>query len=616
MKHTFNFDRYIEEAKADDFKDSGINSNRYLDILEKALNAFTEEELLKITHDAENNTLADYQTMARIVCVMAVLISRGRILNYRAIWDRMMSAACKLPCSMKNNAHLDFGIKDIMTAYLEMEKYAKPEQLEQWREGLKKINPYKQYYCVRTIEKPIQHNINVYNISGEILRGIKGLCDPAKYLEEQLPYQLENCFDENGMYDDGPQPMLYDLTTRVQIQLALQYGYQGKFAEDIDNKLKPAALYTLFTQSAAFEFPTGGRSNQYLFNEALIASCCEFEASRYHRLGEYKKAGMFKRAAHLAILAINRWLEQVPPKHIKNNYPWHSAYGTDGYGFYNKYFISMGSFLVPAILAADDNIREFPCPAELGGYVLETSKRFHRIFANCGGYSIQIDHKPDEHYDCKGISRLHKKDIATETALSGSIVKHPQYSVNPLIKSIDFADSIEASKILNNQKAFANPSNMSINPSICFRADEWLSLANAGNETESSLRIIAQSTEMVKFEIKYSGKSLPCTVVEKYIISPEGVVLKASYNIENAVAVSYEVPVIITNGKVISEVNVNANSSEVLYLGGRYRISSSGSCTLEDKEYYNRNGTYKIIRCSASGKNEITIKLTLEKLIV
>ena len=613
MNFQFDFNKYITNSEKGDFIPSGLTSERYLNVLETTLNAFSEQELLKMTEDAEKKGIEDYQTIARIICVMAVLMSRGRMLQYRAMWDRMMDVACTVPCTMSNNSLLDFGIKDIMTAFFEMEKFAKPEQLEIWRNGLKKINPYKQYSCVQTAESPIQHNINVYNISGEMLRGLKQLCDPSKYIAEQLPYHLQNCFDENGMYDDGPQPMLYDLATRTQIQIALQYGYNGVFAATLDNNLKSGALYTLFTQSAAFEFPTGGRSNQYLFNEGLIASCCEFEASRYHKLGDNKKAGAFKRAAHLAILSIDRWMKQTPPKHIKNGYPWNSAYGTEGYGYYNKYMITLGSFLVPAVLAADDCIEEFPCPAELGGYVLPTSKRFHRVFANCGGYSIQIDYKPDSHYDCKGVTRLHKNSVATETALSGGIVKCPGYSVDTQQTSANLSDSNIASKKLSNQKENMNPSNMSINPAVCFEDGIWHSLANAGNMLSAKIKSISENSKLVEFEIEYEGESLPCTLVEKYTITENTITLKACYDTKSAIAVSYEVPIIVTNGSDVSTVNAKSGKAEVAYCGGIYTVNGPDKCVLSKEKYLNRNGNYTALRFFEYGKSEITITLCLEK---
>ena len=46
-------------------------------------------------------------------------------------------------------------------------------------------------------------------------------------------------------------------------------------------------------QSVTGEMAFGGRSNQYLFNEAYLASACAYEAARYAKEGDPALAGQF-----------------------------------------------------------------------------------------------------------------------------------------------------------------------------------------------------------------------------------------------------------------------------------------------------------------------------------
>ena len=83
--------------------------------------------------------------------------------------------------------------------------------------------------------------------------------------------------------------MLYDLTTRVQFLYLLGFGYNGKYKDRLEKLLHQGADMTLKMQSAAYELPYGGRSSQYLFNEALVCSVSEYEAAYYKKEGDLVK---------------------------------------------------------------------------------------------------------------------------------------------------------------------------------------------------------------------------------------------------------------------------------------------------------------------------------------
>ena len=98
-------------------------------------------------------------------------------------------------------------------------------------------------------------------------------------------------------------------------------------------------------QSACGEIAYGGRSNQFLFNEAYHAACMEFEASRYQKKGNRAMAAACKRSAALATRSVQRYLAIAPDKHVKNRFPRELRYGQEPYAYFDKYMISLGSFL-------------------------------------------------------------------------------------------------------------------------------------------------------------------------------------------------------------------------------------------------------------------------------
>jgi hypothetical protein len=85
------------------------------------------------------------------------------------------------------------------------------------------------------------------------------------------------------------------------------------------------------------EIPFGGRSAQFLHNEAAFAALCEFYADLFKKYGDLDKAGKFKSAAGIALESITYWLKMDKIYHVKNYYDNDSMYGCEGYAYFNKY---------------------------------------------------------------------------------------------------------------------------------------------------------------------------------------------------------------------------------------------------------------------------------------
>lgn len=586
------FNRYMSNIKKPaDFRPTGMNKEFYMDIIELALGAYPKNELEERTEGYEAGCVDDIQAFSRLTSAIAALLSSGRKRDYMELWERMMGVCCRDISLITEGGMPDFAVKDLMLAYKAMKANVPEEKRELWSRGLKKVEPGRNYSC--TLEKSTRlHNINIYNMAGEYLRETECLTDTEAYFNRHWPVQLKN-FDENGMYVDPGAPMLYDLTTRVQIQYILGAGYAGKYAEPLDDMLKSAGLMTLFMQSSAFVFPYGGRSNQFQFNEALIAANAEYEAVRYKEKGDLVTAGMFKRCAHLAAGSVKRWIEQVDvPRHIKNFFPVESKFGTEEYGYYDKYMITLGCFIYPAFLYADDNIEEYPCPAEIGGYVFETSKDFHKIFANCGGHSIEIDTKADNHYDSTGLGRYHKRDVPVELALSVPFVKTPDYFLPGGLEK----------------------RNLSICPGWETQEGRIQYLSELSEGLEYTLDVQCSTQEKAAFTVTYRGDKINgCNAIkETYTISASGVRIEAA--LEGALhdCIYYTIPLLYTNGKDYSEISLKSGEVKAALGEAAYHVISNGSIRLEDGTFGNRNGEYKLI-CIREESKRLVLSLMLEK---
>ncbi|MDR6551682.1 hypothetical protein [Paenibacillus qinlingensis] len=562
----------------------------YLDTMELAFNCYTRHQIEhRVCQDGK--TRLDLHSYSRILTVLGCLISAGRLQELQPLWEHMMTESCRELSTLKQDPIADFSIKEIMLALHFMGPRCTEDAKSQWLFLLSEISPYTNYrFVIRDEEsKHHLHNINIYNMAGEFLREKEGVTDTQAYFHEHWPTQLVR-FDENGMYRDPGNPMLYDLTTRVQIQLLLGLGYQGEFASAIDEQLRKSGLWTLQLQSAAFEHPFGGRSNQFLFNEILIAANAEYEAVRYARLGDLELAGAFKRSARLALASVQRWLAQTPARHIKNLYPIDSKYGTESYGFYDKYMITMGAFLSIAYLFMDDTLAEAPCPAEVGGYVIATSPSFHKVIANAAGYSVQIDTCADSHYDATGLGRIHRNGVPTELGLS---------------VPFSAGDSFELREGIQRISAAIGPGWKREDGSLHYLSEY------CDESIQGELSIIKETPESVQFAVTYSGNLQGVQAVkEHYLVHAEGV----SITFELVGATSDElylrVPLLHTNGKDMTSITSTDHTIQVAMNTHTYTVNYAGELDIKPDLYGNRNGEYQIavIRAEAS---RATIQLAL-----
>ena len=557
----------------------------YIDLMEKVADAYTAEHIRRYTDEVIERGLEEHG-FPRLTANLGILIAHGRKLEYQELFLEMMNLCLReIPTARSRNGRRvgnDFSVKEIVFCLLETEKAASfPKEItDGWREELKKINPYLTYSVISAYPTSNMANWAAFGAANEQLRKYAGISEENFFIENQIASQF-HAFDENGMYRDPGCPVLYDIVGRLQLAAALYYGFDGAGAERLSEELIKSADKTLYMQSATGEIPFGGRSNQFLFNEAAYAALCEFYADFFKKRGCIERAGMFKRAARIAAESILPRLEVTPVRHIKNFYPTDSMYGCESYAYYDKYMVTTGSMLYLAYAMADDTIPEMPCPAESENYICETSASFHRAFLKYKDYFVQIDTAAEEHYDASGIGRIHKKGSPSAICLSMPFSSHPGYRMD-----------------------IENPAQFS----IC-----------AGLEKDGESFYTCESNivyELTEKEIteKYVKASYACSnesglsIRKTCIVSGNGVEIKA----EGDGNIRIDFPVFAFDGETETKVTVSENHVTVEYKEYVCIYKTDGEIT-EGELYANRNGHYT--RMTANGKDSVTLKVEIKESI-
>ena len=404
-----------------------MKREQYLDLMEKIVGAYSPSHIGDYFDRVKREGITEHG-FPRLCADLGILIANGRKTPADGLFPEMMTFACEqAPIDRKAGTGNDFSVKELTFALLEAEKSEKfPQELtDGWRLSLSGIDPYKTYNCIAPVPPVIVGNWAAFAAASEQVRVFAGLGNEPDFIEREIASQML-AFDENGMYRDPHEPMLYDLVARLQLSTCLFFGYRGTNAEKLNALMKSAGLMTLKMQSVTGEIPFGGRSAQFLFNEAALASVLEYEAARYHRLGDETLASRFKAGADRAANSLAEHLSG-DMRHIKNRYPRDSGFGCEGYGYFDKYMTTAASFLYPAILFSDDTVE--PYAGEEAPSILRTSEAFHKVVMKNASVCAEYDLRADLRYDASGLGRLHGKGFPSPLCLTVPFPVRPNYRI-------------------------------------------------------------------------------------------------------------------------------------------------------------------------------------------
>lgn len=559
---------------------------RYIDIMEKAVGAYTVPMIEEYIASVRKDGLAEHG-FPRLTADVGILLAHGRVPHLRSLFVELMDlCAAEIPVARRKYDRPavgnDFSIKEISLCLMAVEEAGlfPAEQIAAWRAAIASCDPYAVYTDVADTPPQNLHNWAAFAAASEQLRIYAGLNGSPAFVDNQVASQLW-AFDENGMYRDPNEPFVYDVTTRLQLAIALTYGYDGSNSRALSDFLILGANETPLMQSVTGELPFGGRSNQFLHNEATLAALFEYEARLHKARGDMEKARQCKGAAVLATDALLRYLETDHLYHIKNGHPYAEGYGCEGYGYFNKYMVTVASFAYLAYVLADDTIEPLPSVAEKGGYIHSTSVHFHKTFVNFEGYFLEYDTNADFHYDCNGLGRVHKAGAPSMLCLSVPVPPTPaNYKVD-----------------------IENPGPMSICGGVMKAGEPRFACEKGASYTLLSQQVTPEEATLRWRVTLPSGEELSetCTVAR------DGVTLR--YEGEGEVAVM--LPALETDGYRRSEITCDGCSAAVRYEGWICRYAASEALTLTDAVYANRNGHYRSL--IAHGKGAVQVHIAFEK---
>jgi hypothetical protein len=567
------------------------NTDIYYSFLATVTEQFGIEDLLQKT----DKPLRDFQdlfegysriSVSRFLNASAHLIKRGFEIISIDNWQRIMYCLLEDICIDYKKSGVEFLVLEVCTAILILKENLNKNKLTEYIKILADLDPYQVYdSTLKSRTADDLHNFCMYGICSEYLRGLLTGSDTNDFIERHWAVQKQK-FNDDGMYMDPNNPMVYDITSRYRLALMLHFGYKGTAADEMMDVLEKGADKMMFMLSSDYKFPYGGRSNQYQFNEAMFASMCEFYCNMFSDKDEVK-AGMFRACARGCISRLDEWMKLDSPRHIKNLFPVESNYGTDSYGNYNRYMITAASFVTGAIDFAGSAIEAYIPPNESGGYVYLTSDDFHKVFASCAGYSIEIDRNADQHYDATGLGRINYINSPYGLALGMPFAKQPNYRLCE----------------------YTNMSGRCIGP---FWLEGDLKVFLAEKSCSSNVEILKQNPCNVCFSISYiiDGKG---EIKETYSLSGGGISVRFKCNFA---PLGVCIPVMKNFGEKAAGFEEITDGLKVAYKGWEYYVSWSSATQLIDtgELLYNRNGIYKEMHLECNEK-EIQLNFKIEETI-
>ncbi len=556
---------------------------RYILLMEKSLSAYTDAHILRYFNEVKTNGLTEHG-FPRLTANIGILIAHGRRKDLLPLFVEMMELCCDMFLRPYVKAANEFSVREIVCCIDAIEKAKAVEDacIQRWKQKISQITPEACYDFIVLQETDRITNWAIFGAVSEYARIHFGLGENHAFVDRQLSCQFQ-WLDENGMYRDyakeiSHQPIMYDYVSRGLFAMLLHFGYRGKYYTRIDDCLRKAGLLTLKMQSPNGEVPFGGRSNQFLHNEAWIMALYEYEAKRYARERNTALAAAFKSAAARALDVTEAWLNKTPIRHIKNRFPTETKYGCENYAYFDKYMITTASFLYAAYLLCDESVPTVRVP-DHAPVAFRTSHHFHKVFLKSGGYAVEFDTNADPKYDTSGLGRVHREDAPSPICLSLPCPAHPVYTLD---LEAPMALSICPGIPEHGAWRFAT------DPSVAYEVTT-LSEAASSAHTAVLCRFSPEKCVEMRCEVSAGGVGLT--------LNGDG-------------EIACLLPAFSFDGEVSTEIHVDGQHLTVSYNGWICRYTVDGVILDTGKLAANRNGHYRAFLATARDALHVSIEIT------
>jgi T5SS/PEP-CTERM-associated repeat protein len=540
---------------------TGFTSSDYLDLIESNVDFF------KTCQDANGAIIDPYDGIERFFSTPCFALAAAVLIEYNGRTDLIEPAAKAMDWSVHSlkidaapQGHGDFFPPQIAHALPLLEPYVAPARFQQWKDDISSYDPWTVYTAA-----PGQGNWNCVAADGEFLYYNLGLRTDLNFIEASIISQGSFFYCDWGLYNSENVPMAYDLFARFWLVDMLANGYDKLKAGELTELMRRGALTSLFMQSPAGELPTGGRSSHHQWNEGLECGLFEFYAKKALNDGDPIMAGVFKRAAHLALKSMQRWVRPTGELWIvKNRADPSLRFGYEGYSMHSAYnLLAMAELAIAYEHAVEtDSVLELPTPADLGGFVLDIND-FHKVFANASGMYVEIDTSANLAYNPTGLLRIHKKNSNPQIGPSDGIVNGTKAA----------AVGVEFKDISNNWRRLAEFTNLNV-----------------------AIEDVNEKPDKVSFTVIYTGSfNGPSSIIEHYILSPTGMQLSVELT-DYSDSLRLVWPLLVDDGNQTSLVEQNGSTISVSLREktNRFTPLNADSVWIDDTLYANRNGRFKL----------------------
>ena len=564
-------EQFRHSAPPQDFRATELSRADYLKLIAG------EIDFWKIQQNAQGAIIDPYKKVEWQYSTPAYAHAAAALVAWKGRDDLLESAARAMDWATRNlsqrtaaNAHEDFYTPMLAHALRLLKPRVEAARAARWEAELQ-FDPSQIYRSGFG-----GNNWNIVALSGEtLLQNIGVRTQHTDYVEKSLAAQIHVFDSPHGLYLEGP--MAYDHFPRLWLADLLADGYDGAYHAELAETLRRAAVTSLFMQSPWGELPSGGRSAQHQWNEAEQCVTYEVFAARALQGGDAELAAVYKRAAHLALASMERWVRPSGEMQIVKNWvdPG-KGHAYEGYSAHSQYNLLPMSMLAIAYerAASTENIAEKPAPADIGGFVLDVPK-LHKVFANASGTYLEIDTAADHHYDATGLIRVQMKNLAPQLGPSDSILAKPTYHVP--------ADS---------------PKTQNTGVGVAWQngQGEWHRLGELSKEQIQKIEVktLQATPQLVEFEVIYSGDLFGVAqIVEHYALSAGRVELTTEVP-NYAGPLRYVWPILADDGRTKSIIRVDDKTVHALQNGvimpQTFAATGAQSVRVEPGLYPNHNG--------------------------
>jgi hypothetical protein len=334
-------------------------------------------------------------------------------------------------------------------------------------------------------------------------------------------------------------------------------------------------------QSPSGELPSGGRSAHHQWNEASQCVTYEVYAGRALAAGDTELAAIFKRAAHLSLSSMRRWVRPSGEMQIVKNWVDPSQnHGYETYSSHSQYNLLPMSMLAIAYehAKATEDVVEQPAPADLGGFVFQVAE-LNKVFANAGGAYVEIETAADLKYDATGLIRVHFAGHSPQFGPSDSVLSAPSYVI---------------------PAGSAAPFTTGVGVSWQDSAGTWLHQGQLTATQIQNISILTTETtaEKVAFKIRYEGNlgGGVTAIEDQFVLTRDNILL-------TTVLPGYHgpmrrtIPLLADDGRATTQIDVIAGkhiqvsqNDGVTNLRQSFRLDGATTVTVGEELYANHNG--------------------------